>query len=59
MCFKKGFNSISINLPSFLIGHLGPPTIGLVEDHLVQNFNDFTVSSVYSKFCKHRLMSFR
>ena len=29
MRFKKGFNSISINCLSFLVGHLGSPTIGL------------------------------
>ena len=29
-CFKKGFNKVStINSLSFLVGHLGPPTIGL------------------------------
>ena len=29
MFFKKGFNNISINWLSFLVGQLGPSTIGL------------------------------
>ena len=28
MCFKRGFNSVSVNSVSFLVGHLGSSIIG-------------------------------
>ena len=28
-CLEKGFNKVSINSLSFLVGQLDPPTIGL------------------------------
>ena len=47
MRFKKDFNSTSISWLSFLVGHLEPPTIGLI----LRSFGSkFSMSSLFCVF---------